>query len=71
MEKNNKQYCNISLLITGYSKTGKTTLLIKYTGETLGGFKGDMRNVSMECVTKVFPIQIKELSHLKINLLLI
>ena len=24
MEKNNKQYCNISLLITGYSKTGKT-----------------------------------------------
>lgn len=51
MEKNNKQYCNISLLITGYSKTGKTTLLSKYTGETLGGFKGDMRNVSMECVT--------------------
>ena len=36
MEKNNKQNCNFSLLITGYSKTGKTTLLSKYTGETLG-----------------------------------
>ena len=52
----NKKISNISILLTGFSKTGKSTLLSHFTGESLGGFSGQITNISMECIQKEISI---------------
>ena len=51
-----KKISNISILLTGFSKTGKSTLLSHFTGESLGGFSGQITNISMECIQKEISI---------------